>query len=88
MLRRMPLFKLLAIGKVLLLARRQLKQLSARDRRRLGQLVRRGPRMSRAERRELRRLLSKLEPRALAVRTADAFSPLPLPRRLAGRSAR
>jgi hypothetical protein len=36
----------------------------------------------------LRRLLGKLEPRAFAVIAANAFSPVPLPRRLAGRPAR
>jgi len=88
MLRRMPFFKLLAIGQAALLARRHLRLLSARDRRRLGQLVRRGPRMDGRERAELRRLLGKLEPRAFAASTADAFSPVPLPRWLAGRSGR
>jgi hypothetical protein len=85
MLRRMPFFKLLAIGQTALLARRHLKRLSPRDRRRLGELVRRGPRMDQRERKELRRLIGKLQPRAFAATTADAFSPVPLPRWLAGR---
>ena len=59
----------------------------ASDRRRLSELVRRGRHMDRSERDELRGLLGKLEPRAFAAATADAFSPVPLPRRLAGRSA-
>jgi hypothetical protein len=44
--------------------------------------------MDQAEREELKRLLAKLEPRAFAFNTANAFSPFPLPRRLAGRSSR
>jgi hypothetical protein len=83
----MPFFKVLAIGQALLLARRHLRLLSSRDRRRLSQLVRRGPRMNRRERAELRRLIGKLEPRAFAGQTADAFSPVPLPRWLSGKRA-
>jgi hypothetical protein len=88
MLRRMPFLKLLAIGQTALLARRHLQRLNSRDRRRLSELVRRGPRMDERERKELLRLLGKLEPRAFAASTADAFSPVPLPRWLAGRSGR
>jgi hypothetical protein len=88
MLRRMPFLKVLAIGQTALLARRHLKRLNAGDRRRLSELVRRGPRMDQRERKELRRLIGKLEPRAFAATTADFFSPVPLPRWLAGRSGR
>jgi hypothetical protein len=88
MLKRMPFFKVLAIGQAVLLARRHLRLLSSGDRRRLRQLVRRGPRMDSRERAELRRLLGKLEPRSLAADTADAFSPVPLPRWLGGRRAK
>jgi hypothetical protein len=85
MLRRMPFLKLLAIAQIVLLARRHFQRLNARDRHRLSELVRRGPRMDSRERKELRRLIGKLEPRAFAATTADAFSPVPLPRWLAGR---
>jgi hypothetical protein len=88
MLRRMPIFRLLAIGQTVLLARRHFRRLDANDRRRLGQIVRRGRGMSQAEREELRGILGKLEPREFAFTTAGRFSPVPLPRRLAGRSAR
>jgi hypothetical protein len=88
MLRRMPFLKVLAIAQTVLLARRHLRRLDSRDRRRLSELARRGRSLSAGERDELRRLLGKLEPRAFAVGAADAFSPVPLPRRLAGRSAR
>jgi hypothetical protein len=81
MLRRMPFLKLLAVAQTVLLARRHLLQLSGDDRRRLRELVMRGKGMNAAERDELRRLLSKLEPTAFAFATADAFSPLPIPGR-------
>jgi hypothetical protein len=86
--RRMPFFKVLVIGQTLLLALRHLRRLDAGDRRRVVELVRRGRGMDAAERAELKRLLAKLEPRAFAFDTANAFSPFPLPRRLAGRSSR
>ena len=54
---------------------------------RLAELVRRGRRMSGAERDELRRLLAKLGPREFAFAAADRFSPVPL-RWLGGRSGR
>jgi hypothetical protein len=87
LLRRMPFFKLLAIAQTALLARRHLQRLDADDRRRLGELVRRGRRTSPAERDELRALLAKLGPREFAFAAADRFSPLPL-RWLGGRSSR
>lgn len=77
LLRRMPFFRLLAIAQLALLARRRLMGLDPAERRRLRELVRRGPRMDRTERRELRELLGKLEPRALVVAAASAFFPLP-----------
>jgi hypothetical protein len=79
-LRHMPFFKVLAIAKLALLARRHLGNLEPGDRRRLGQLVRRGHRLSASERNELRRLVGKLQPRALAWATANAFSPVRLRR--------
>ena len=88
MLRRMPVFRLLALGQTVLLAWRHLRRLDASDWRRLGEIVRRGRRISRAERDELRRILGKLEPRAFAFKTAGRFSPVPLPGRFAGDSRR
>jgi hypothetical protein len=79
--RRLPFFKLLAIGEVLLLARRHLRKLPPGDRRRLTELVRRGHRLTQAERDELRALLSRLEPGLFAGAALDRFSPVPLPRR-------
>ena len=86
-LRRFPLFKVLVIGQTALLALRHLRRLDGAEWRRVGELVRRGRGMDRTEREELRGLLARLEPRAVAFATANAFSPVPLPRRLAGRSA-
>jgi hypothetical protein len=88
LLRRMPFFKLLVVAQIALLAWRHLERLDASDRRRLSELVRRGRRMDRSERDELRGLLGKLEPRAFAAATANAFLPVALPRRFSGRSAR
>jgi len=79
-LRHMPFFKVLAIAKLALLARRHLGNLEPSDRRRLGQLVRRGHRLDAAERDELRGLVGKMEPRAFAWATAKAFSPVRLRR--------
>jgi hypothetical protein len=84
LLRRLPFFRILAIAKTVLLARRHYTRLDVPERRRLRELVMRGHRLTRAERDELRRLLAKLEPRALAFATANAFSPVRIPRWLAG----
>jgi hypothetical protein len=80
----MPFLKVLAIAQTMLLAHRHLTRLNARERRRMRELVFRGPTLNKRERDELRRLLAKLEPRAFAFATADRFSPVPLPRKLAG----
>jgi hypothetical protein len=80
-LRRLPLFKLLAIGEVALLMRRHLQKLTPADRRRLAELVRRGRHLSPADREELRGLVARLEPGAFAGSALDRFSPVPLPRR-------
>jgi hypothetical protein len=81
LLKKMPLFRLLAIGKTALLARRHLRRLDADDRHRLLVLVRKGRGMKPRERDELRAILSKLGPREFAYATANAFSPVKLPRR-------
>ena len=87
-LRRMPMFRLLAIAKTVSLARRHARRLDKQDRRRLTVLARKGTGLSAKERDELRGILGKLGPREFAFHTANAFSPVPLPRRLAGRAAR
>ena len=80
MLKRIPIFKVLAIAKLALLAHHHMRKLDADERRRLAQLVRRGHRLSASERDELRGLVGQLEPRAFAWATADAFSPVRLRR--------
>jgi hypothetical protein len=84
-MRRMPFLKWLALAQVGLLARNHLKRLTPRERRRLAELARHGTHLSAEERNELKTLVGKLEPRAFAAGAADHFSPVPLPRRLAGK---
>jgi hypothetical protein len=86
--RRLPLFKVIAILQVALLARRHLGALTPSDRRRAAQLVRRARSLTPEERHELVDLAGKLEPRAFAGAAADRLSPVPLPRRLTGRGSR
>ena len=81
LLKKMPMFRLLAIGKTALLARRHLKRLDPHDRQRLLELVRKGRRMRPGERDELRAILAKLGPGEFAYATANAFSPVRLPGR-------
>jgi hypothetical protein len=81
LIRNLPFLKLLAVLQILLLARRHLQGLSRDDRRRMVELTRRGHRLSGAERRELRALASKLEPRAFAMAAAKRLAPIPLPGR-------
>ena len=83
--RRLPIFKLLAVAEIALMARKHLQHLDPAERRRLGELVRRGRSLSPAERTELRALTSKLEPRVFAGAALDQLSSIPLPRSLSGR---
>jgi hypothetical protein len=77
--RRLPFFKVLAIAELALLVRRHLSALEPHERRRLAVLVRHGRSLGPSEREELRSLIGKLEPRALALAAADAFSPVRIP---------
>ncbi len=85
-LRRLPVFKLLAIGEIALLARSHIVRLEPDERRRLIELLRRGrgrsSRLSLDERDELQQLIAKTEPRLFAGLVADKLSPVPIPRRL------
>jgi hypothetical protein len=85
-LRRLPIFKLLAIGEIALLARNHLRKLTPDERRRFVALMREGrgrPRnLSEADRDELGGLVAKAEPRLLAGAVANKLSPVPLPRRV------
>ena len=82
--RRLPLFKLIAVVQLALLARRHFGALTPADRRRMAELTRHGVKMTPAERAELRELAAKLEPGAFAAAAADRMAPFPLPRRMMG----
>ena len=79
LLKNLPVFRLLLIAELALILREHYLRLSPPERKRLRQLMVRGPRMSPAERAELRALVSKLEPRLLAGAAAEKLSPVPLP---------
>ncbi len=85
-LKRLPVMKLLALGEVALLAQRHLSLLTPAERRRLVALVRQGhgrtSNLTPGEREELATLVAKAEPRRFAGLTADALSPVPLPKRM------
>jgi hypothetical protein len=91
-LRRLPVFRLLAIAEIGMLARKHLTRLDRTERRRLLELVRKGRGRSRnlepREREELAALVAKLEPRHFAALAADKLSPVPLPRRFVTGSRR
>lgn len=91
-LRRLPIFKILAIAEIGILAREHLNRLDPAERRRLLELVRDGRGRSRnlepAERQELAALVAKIEPRLFAGLAADKLSPVPLPRWITGEKKR
>ena len=72
---KLPLFRMIALAQVGLLARRHFGALSPAERRRLVELGRRPHRLSGAERKELQRIASKLEPRAFAENAVRTVSP-------------
>jgi hypothetical protein len=85
-LRRIPVFKLVAIAEVGMLAREHLNRLTPQERRRLIELVRLGrgrpSNLKGRQRQELAWLVAKLEPRMFAGAAADKLSPVPLPKRM------
>jgi hypothetical protein len=85
-LRRLPVFKLIAIAEIALLARSHIARLEPTERRRLIDLLRKGrgrsSRLSDGERDEFEKLVAKTEPRLFAGVAADRLSPVPLPRRI------
>jgi hypothetical protein len=91
-LRRLPVFKLISIAEIGLLARDHVLRLAPEERRRLLELIRdargRPSRLSEAERDELAVLVARMEPRVLAGEAADRISPVPLPRRVVRGSRR
>jgi hypothetical protein len=84
-LKRIPLFKLLSLAEIAILAKDHVSRLDAGERRRFLELVQmsrgRTGNLSQTERDELAALLAKTEPRLFAGLVADKLSPVPLPRR-------
>jgi len=85
-LRVLPWFRLLAIAKIALTARRHLRNLTPAERRRMATLARRRRTLAPAEREELRALAARLDVRAFTASAVDSFSPWPLGRLVRGRS--
>jgi len=81
-LKRLPVLRLIFLAELAMVARRHLLQLTPKQRRRLVELVRKGPNLTPKQRDELRGLVSKLEPRAFAGSAVERLSPVPLPRRV------
>jgi hypothetical protein len=85
-LKRIPIFKLLALAEIAVLARAHVSRLTPDERRRLIQLVQtsrgRKGNLTEAERDELAELVNKMEPRMFAGAAADHLSPVPLPKRI------
>lgn len=85
-LRRLPMFKLLAVAEIAMLAREHISRLTPDERHRLIELVRTGRgrtrNLSPDEREELTGLVAKADPRLFAGMAADKLSPVPLPRRV------
>jgi hypothetical protein len=86
--RTLPWFRVLAISKLALTARRHLRNLTPAERRRLGVLL--WPRRGRgpAELAERRRLVSKLDARAFGATAVGAFAPWPIGRMARGSGRR
>ncbi|MGB9185719.1 MAG: hypothetical protein WCB67_16825 [Solirubrobacteraceae bacterium] len=85
-LRRLPVFKLIAVAEVGLLARDHVMRLTGPERRRLLELIRiargRPSNLRDGERDELTELVAKMEPRLLIGEAAERISPVRLPRRI------
>lgn len=72
----LPFVRLLMLAQVGLLARKHLGALTPAERRRLLELGRRPHRLSDKERKELKRIAAKLEPRAFAENAFRTVSPV------------
>ena len=80
----LPIYRVIAIAEMGLLAREHIGRLDSVERRRLASLVRHRRELGAAEQDELRTLAAKLSPREFVGSAADKLSPVPLPRRLTG----
>lgn len=82
--RYMPIYKVIAVAQMALLARDHVTRLEPQERRRLTELLRRRRELDETERDELRVLTAKLAPKEFAGMAVHRLSPVPLPRRLTG----
>jgi hypothetical protein len=80
----MPIYRVIAIAEMGLLAKDHVNRLDGAERRRLAHLVRHRRTLEPAERDELRALTAKLSPREFVGAAAAKVSPVPLPRRITG----
>jgi hypothetical protein len=84
-LKRLPIFKLLAIGELAILANHHMRRLNDQERHRLFELIKtsrgRSGNLTEAERKDFAALVAKMEPRLFAGLAADKLSPFPLPKR-------
>jgi hypothetical protein len=84
-LKRIPIFKLLAIAEVAMLAQQHFSRLDSQERSRLFELLQtsrgRTGNLTQREREELAALTAKMEPRLFAGLVAHKLSPVPLPKR-------
>jgi hypothetical protein len=91
-LKAFPVFRLLALAEVLILANTHFQRLTAPERNRLFELVKtsRGRRgnLSEGERQELAGLINKMEPRLFAGSAIGKVSPFPIPKRFTHGSKR
>ena len=83
-LKRIPIFKLLAVAEIAILARAHVARLTPQERRRGIELIKkargRSGNLTASEREELTALVAKAEPRLFAGLAADKLSPVPLPK--------
>jgi len=84
-LRRVPLARLVILAEVVILAKAHFERLSPSERRRLVLLVReargRPSNLGARDRRELEKLVAKVEPKAFANAAAERFAPVAPARR-------
>jgi hypothetical protein len=90
-LKRLPLFKLLAIAEIAVLAAGHVNRLTPAERKRAVDLIMLGRgrpgNLTAKEREELAQIVAKTQPRLFAGLAADKLSPVPLPKRFVhGRS--
>lgn len=85
-LRRIPIVKLLLLAEIAVLAREHIAKLEPDEWRRMLELIRIGrgrtSNLSMRQRRELKSLVAKAEPRLFAGEAIDKLSPVHVPKRL------